>query len=203
MFTPGRQRRVPDGKLRPAPSAAGTTPHVQVSTAMPHSRLYVSAKTLNLNDVNSRSCNTQSGSPSLVMRFASVWPFKNGSVRSQVYNLLSKNYDKHRQDDALLSLTTTLYYEGANMDCQSNSGETPLMLAVKHSCMKTVRFLISKRVRTRAQNTSGWTALNFAMSNFNASRTSKSSASELAEALRLLMPLGDYGDQAKVSNIPL
>ncbi|PVI01795.1 hypothetical protein DM02DRAFT_627325 [Periconia macrospinosa] len=117
--------------------------------------------------------------------------FRNG--RTQVHNLLLETLCQPQKDDAALHLARALYEQGANLDSKSACGTTPLIFATKNSYPSTVQFLLSVvGCSITAQDSSGRSALDYTIDNFNKSRKSKISAPSLVNPLKTLIQLADY-----------
>ncbi|PVI04255.1 hypothetical protein DM02DRAFT_669246 [Periconia macrospinosa] len=112
--------------------------------------------------------------------------------QTQVHGMMERKRQNSNKDIDILHLVQALHKDGANMDCQSDCGTTPLIFAAKYSFSRTVKFLLSIGVDYLATDNTGRSALEYTLDNFNASRNSKTPAGPLAESLISLMQFADH-----------
>lgn len=116
--------------------------------------------------------------------------YRNG--RTQVHNLMSKTHmESSNGEESLLALVQHLHNEGANLDCQSDCGTTPLIFSAKKQCPQTTKFLLSLEVDVLAKDATGRSALDYTMIHFNSSRSSKAPASSLPRAILSFLHFAD------------
>lgn len=109
---------------------------------------------------------------------------------TQVQRILSETREKsswETQDDDLLRKIKLLHDQGANLHTRSGDGTTPLIFAARCVCPKTVEYLLSIGVSFLEPDESGWTAKQYIMANFNATRKSSVATDRLANALKMMI----------------
>lgn len=120
----------------------------------------------------------------------------------QVNILLENAYEQSKDDEDLFALAQLLYDHGANLDCPSHLGVTPLLYAVGKACPKTVRFLLSIGVSHKTKDKYGLGALDYSMNNFNAYRKATAPALRLADLMKTATYVMDH-DSAQQSALSL
>ncbi|CAI6340703.1 unnamed protein product [Periconia digitata] len=119
--------------------------------------------------------------------------------RTQMHELMSDLTNRSFTDENLLPLVRDLYKQGADLDRHLIFGTTPLIFAAKQCCLETIRFLLSTGVDIHTRDSSGRTAVDYAMANFNSSRNAKTPTPFLAQALVAMLQFS--GSKAKPLSI--